>query len=151
MDIKLPRLNLPIYNFRYDSRDGKDFIFDPVRRKYVQLTGEEWVRQNFVQFLINEKNYPASRFRVETEIKVQNVRKRCDVVFYDKLMKPFIIAECKAPDVKLDQKTLDQIGAYNSSLKVKYLMITNGLSHFCFEMNYKAETYELLGDLPEYS
>ena len=151
MNLRLPRLNLPFYQFKYGEEKGQPTIFDPNRKKYLLLTPEEWVRQNFIQFLVNEKNYPASRIQLETKLQLKSVWKRTDAVVYGKRMQPQAIIECKAPDVKISQAAFDQIGVYNSALKVEYLFVTNGKEHYCCRMNYGDKSYEFLDGIPDYS
>ena len=142
------KLNLPSYNFRTRSTVGKHQIFDPIRKKFVTLTPEEWVRQHFLQFLINEKKYPASRMAVEFGLKYNSLKKRGDIVFFNKTGSPELIVECKAPKIKISQDTFDQAARYNFVLKVKYLVITNGMEHFCCLMENEAKTYQFLPDIP---
>lgn len=146
----LPQLNLPPYSPKL-KRDGqRTQIFDSIRRKYVALTPEEWVRQHFINFLVTEKKYPASLIAIETGLKYNLLQKRSDVVIYNTNSKPFVIVECKAPEVKVTQDTFDQIARYNFTLKVEYLIVTNGMNHFCCQMDYEKESYVFLKEIPEY-
>lgn len=143
-------LNLPAYNFKVKDQDGIRFIFDPIRKKYVMLTPEEWVRQNFIQFLIQDKKYPASLIAVEIGLKYNQLQKRADVLIYNKQGQPHLMIECKAPEVKISQETFHQIAAYNMSFKVNYLVVTNGMDHFCCKMDYSENTYQFLQMIPDF-
>lgn len=143
-------LNLPHYEFSVtQSKPPK--IFDFIRKKYVALTPEEWVRQNFLRFLVEEKKYPASLIFLEQTLKVYKMQKRCDAVVYDKKRTPQMIIEFKSPDVALNQKVFDQIARYNITLHVNYLIVSNGLKHFCCLINPESSSYLFLDDIPEYS
>jgi hypothetical protein len=144
-------LNLPTYSFNLKLIEQRKYIFDFIRKKFVLLTPEEWVRQNFLKYLVEEKKYPASLIIVEKEFKLNNLSKRSDAVIYNKQGNPFIIVECKAPEVKIDQKVFDQIACYNMILKVDLLLITNGLQHFCCKLDLENGTYYFLKEIPDYS
>jgi type I site-specific restriction endonuclease len=146
----MTELNLPPYKFNIRENGTRTEIFDAFRKKYVVLTPEEWVRQNFLQYMITEKKYPASLIIVEAGLKYNQLTKRADIVAYNKEGKAFLIVECKAPEVKITQDVFDQIARYNMTFKVKYLVVTNGLQHFCCEMNYNDNSYIYLKDVPEY-
>ena len=124
------KIEYPAYEPKIKEAAGKELIFDETRKKWVSLTPEEWVRQNFLQYLIQVKKYPASLIAVEKEIAVADTKKRFDIVVYDKNHKPFMIIECKEMNVALDEKTLEQALRYNINLQVKYIIITNG--SYCF-------------------
>jgi len=124
------KLNLTAYTFKLKSNEKHTLIFDNLRKKYFVLTPEEWVRQHFVQFLIDEKKYPVSLIALEKQLTINNLKKRTDIVIYNKLGDPDIIVECKAPHIKITQATFDQIARYNLKLKANYLIVTNGLEHF---------------------
>jgi hypothetical protein len=126
------KIAYPPYQPKIKTDDSKEFIFDEVRKKWVVLTPEEWVRQNFLQYLMQVKNYPASLIAVEREIVLADTRKRFDIVVYNKNHQPYIIVECKEMNVELDSKTLDQVLRYNVSLQVDFLVITNGSYCFAF-------------------
>ncbi len=147
----MQKLNLPEYSFRIKTTEGKSYIFDSLRKKYVRLTPEEWVRQNFVQFLIVEKNYSASLITVEAGVKVNNNPQRADLVVFDRSGNPALVAEFKAPEIKISQQTFDQIVRYNMQLKVKFLIVSNGLEHFCCQINYVENSYAYLAEIPEFS
>lgn len=144
-------LRLPPFPFKIINRDGKRFIFDEQRRKYVALTPEEWVRQHFVSFLRRFRGYPQGLVANETQIDLNGTRKRCDTVVYDKALHPLMIVEYKAPTVAITQATFDQITRYNMVLHVRYLTVSNGLSHYCCRIDYDRQTYSFLDDIPPYS
>lgn len=146
----MQQLNLPTYQHKIKIEGDKKLIFDIIRKKYVALTPEEWVRQNFIHYLINEKNYPASLIAVEMALKVNTVTRRCDIALYNKKGKPFVIVECKAADVKISQKTFEQIAGYNIELQVDYLIVTNGINHYCCKIDYELNTFNFLKDIPDY-
>jgi hypothetical protein len=143
-------LHFPSYSFKTKSSENKSYIWDEIRKKYVIITPEEWVRQHAVQFLIQEKKYPAMWMAIEKQFTVNGQHKRADIVVYNRSLLPHIIVECKAPNIKITQETFDQIARYNLSLEAKYLMITNGLQHFYCQMNFEKETYVFLEELPNY-
>ncbi len=129
------QLNFPEYTFKTKNETGKKRIYDIIRKRYVALTPEEWVRQHVLCFLTLSKQYPQSLIAVEREIKFNNLRKRFDVLLFDKSGKPMMLIECKAFDVKLTSQTLRQIATYNMSFKVPYLFVSNGLKHMLFVLN----------------
>ena len=145
------RLNLPEYPMKIEQEDDATWIFDPIRKKRVVLTPEEWVRQHFVQYLLHEKEVPQSLVRIEMGLRLNQLKKRGDIVVFDRSGRPVLIVECKAPDVKLDQKVFDQVARYNLALKVDYLIITNGLKHYCCRMDYPNHSYQFLESIPGYS
>ena len=143
-------LNLPQYEAKITIKDGKRQIFDILRRSYVALTPEEWVRQHFVHYLINEKGYPQSLMANETAIQLNNIKLRCDTVVYDKQLKPRAIVEYKAPTVELKQEVFVQIARYNLVLKVDYLIVSNGIKHYCCKMDYENSCYKFVNEIPHY-
>ena len=145
------RLNLPTYEIKIAQRGNKQLIFDFLRRKYVALTPEEWVRQHFVHYLVEHKGYPAGLLGNEIELNVGEKHLRCDSILYDKEMQPQMIIEYKAPTVSVTQRVFRQISAYNLLLHVDYLMVSNGLQHFCCKMDYEHQTYQFLEEIPDYS
>jgi len=147
----MQKLNLPEYSFRFKTTDGKDYIFDSLRKKFVRLTPEEWVRQNFVQFLVTEKKYSPGLITVEALVKVNNNPQRADLVVFDRSGLPALAAEFKAPGVKISQQTFDQIVRYNMQLKVKFLIVSNGMDHFCCSIDYTENTYAYLPEIPDFS
>ena len=144
------RLNLPSYETKIITEDGKHRIFDTLRKAYVALTPEEWVRQHFVHYLLSAKEYPASLMANETAINLNNIKLRCDTVIYDKNLTPRAIVEYKAPSVTISKNTFSQIARYNLVLKVDYLIISNGLKHYCCKMDYATNNYTFLLEIPDY-
>lgn len=144
------QINLPSFNANIEQRNGRPYIFDMLRRRYVALTPEEWVRQHFIHFLIDRKGYPASLLANEVSLTVGTEWRRCDSVLYDKDLQPRIIMEYKAPTVSITQKVFEQIRAYNSVLHVPYLMVSNGLVHFCCKIDYERQCSIFLKDIPHF-
>ena len=144
-------LNLPFYQFKTKIINEKSYIFDSLRKKYVLLTPEEWVRQNFVNYLIIEKKYPKSRIVNEIQIELNGLKKRCDTLVLNAELIPIIIIEYKAPSVEINQNTFDQAAVYNEKLKVDYLIISNGLQHYCFNINSNTHRYNFLNQIPNYN
>jgi len=142
------KVNYPEYSFKIKNQDDKELIFDEVRKKWVVLTPEEWVRQNMLQYLIRVKKYPVSLIAVEKGIKLGELAKRCDIVVYNKQGAPVIIIECKAMDVNLNGDTAEQIIRYNLSLPATYLIITNGV--YCTGVNRNEEGLETIQEIPEW-
>lgn len=137
-------LKFPKFQFRFKNSENKRFIFDEIRKKYVLLTPEEWVRQHVVQFLINVKQYPKSYINVEKVVKINNMNKRYDVVVFTPTGGIFLLVECKEPLVKITQTVFDQIARYNSSLNAQYLMVTNGINHYYCKLDYTNQKYRFL-------
>ena len=146
----MQKLNFPTYSFRFKNSENKVSIFDEIRKKFIFLTPEEWVRQHVVQFLLQDKRYPKSYINVEKLIKINNLSKRYDAIVYQPNGEIFLLIECKAPEVPISQQTFDQIARYNLVLKAKYLMVTNGLNHYFCQMDFENEKYVFLKELPEY-
>jgi len=144
------KLNLPEYNFKFIKEKNKLKIFDNVRKNFVTLTPEEWVRQNYIMFLINEKKVPASHIITESQLKVHELKKRTDAIIYNRKMEATVLIEFKAPDVKIETNVFEQINIYNIALKLKYLIVTNGLMHYYCQINYLSNNFEFLNDLPMY-
>lgn len=144
-------LNLPSFEVKIVINQGKRLIFDSIRKKYVALTPEEWVRQHFVNWLVTEKGYPASLMANEVQIQLNSTRKRCDTVLYDTSLRARMIVEYKSPDVEITQHVFDQITRYNMVLKVKYLVVSNGLHHYCCCVDYEHGSYRFLTEIPDYS
>ena len=145
------KLNLPDFDFKIKETEGKRMIFDVLRSKYVALTPEEWVRQHFVQYLIREKHYPQTLLGNEIQIKLNGTTKRCDTIIYDLYLNPMMIVEYKAPSVTVTQLVFDQILRYNMTLRVQYLIVSNGFHHFCCRIDYKTMQVEVLKDIPDCS
>ena len=142
------KLNLPDVALKTKLVEGNTQVFDVVRKKYFKLTSEEWVRQHFIHYLNSEKNYPFGLMGVETMVKYNNLKTRADIVLYNTSGKPNMIVECKSPTTKITQDTFDQVARYNFKLQVKYLVVTNGLKHFCCEMNYIEKQISFLKVIP---
>ncbi|MFY0714262.1 type I restriction enzyme HsdR N-terminal domain-containing protein [Seonamhaeicola sp. NFXS20] len=147
----MQKLNFSTYSFRFKSNENKISIFDCIRKKFVILQPEEWVRQHCVQFLINEKSYPKSLINVEKELIINNLKKRYDIVVFNTDGSIHLIVECKAPNIEIKQGTFDQIARYNLVLNASYLMVTNGLNHYYCQMDFEKECYNFLRDIPSYS
>lgn len=140
------KIDYPPYQPKIKTEDNREFIFDEVRKKWIQLTPEEWVRQNFLQYLIQVKKYPASLIAVEREIAIADTKKRFDIVVYNRQHQPYIIVECKEMTVTLDNKVLDQVLRYNTNLQAAYLIITNG--SYCFAFSVAGGVFESAGEIP---
>lgn len=146
----MQKLNFSDYSFRFKNSENKVSVFDEIRKKFIVLTPEEWVRIHVVQFLIQEKNYPKSLINVEKLIRINTISKRYDIVVYQPNGEIFLLIECKKPDVSINQFVFDQIARYNLTLKAKYLMVTNGLNHYFCQMDFEQERYVFLKDIPDY-
>jgi len=144
----MQKLNLPTYPFKFKMLGQITQIFDIVRKKYTSLTPEEWVRQHMIHYLIHEKSFPASLMGVEKGLVYNGLKKRVDILIYDRNARPFMIVECKAPSVKLSQNVLDQASVYNLQLHVQYLLITNGLVHYCFHLDPSGTTLKYIEEIP---
>ena len=146
----MQKLQFPSYSFRFKNSENKIAIFDEIRKKFILLTPEEWVRQHVVQYLIQDKNYPKSYINIEKLIKVNELNKRYDIVVYQPNGELFLLIECKAPEVKITQQTFDQIARYNLVLNAEYLMVTNGVNHYFCQMDFENEKYVFLKELPNF-
>ncbi len=147
----MQKLNFKDYSFRFKNSENKVAIFDEIRKKFIILTPEEWVRQHVVHYLMNEKKYPKSYINVEKIVKINDMNKRYDVVVFEPNGTINLLVECKAPEVKITQKTFDQIAKYNLILKANYLMVTNGINHYFCQMDFENEKYVFVKDLPVYT
>ncbi|MFT5103877.1 MAG: hypothetical protein ACI86C_001537 [Candidatus Latescibacterota bacterium] len=143
------KLNFPDYSFRFKSNENKPLIFDEIRKKFVILEPEEWVRQHVVHFLISEKKYPKAHINVEKLIKLNNTSKRYDIVVFNSDGSIHLLVECKAPKIKITQDTFDQIARYNMVLNATYLMVTNGLDHYYCKVDSENKRYTFLEEIPE--
>lgn len=143
-------LNLPPFDINVKKTNGKLLVFDRLRRKFVALTPEEWVRQHFVNYLISEKGYSPSLIANEIQINLNNQKRRCDSVVYNRDLQPLVIVEYKSPDVTITQDVFDQIVRYNIVLRVGYLIVSNGLSHYCCKVDYNSQTFKYLPEIPSY-
>jgi len=148
--IIMKQLNLPTYPIKITEAEGKQYIFDIVRKKYLQLTPEEWVRQHWVHYLHYEKQYPLSLISVEAGLRVNKNANRSDLLCYDRKGQKRLVVECKAPEVKITQKTFDQIARYNLTLKADFLLVSNGLSHYCCQIDLATGTWQFREDVPDF-
>ena len=146
----MQKLNFPAADIKYKTENKKSLVLDIIRRKYVVLTPEERVRQYLLHYLVNYLKYPPGLLAVETLVKIHGLNQRADVVAYNKKGEPSLIAECKAPDVKIDNSVFDQAARYNLKLGVAFLLITNGIKHYCAHLDKKQGTYKLLKKIPFY-
>ncbi|WP_430612956.1 type I restriction enzyme HsdR N-terminal domain-containing protein [Flavobacterium sp. JP2137] len=146
----MQKLNFPSFEFRFKNTKNKLAIFDIIRKKFIQLTPEEWVRQHVVHDLIYHKNYPQQLINVEKVIVINDLIKRYDVVVFKPNGSISLLIECKAPQIKIDQSTFDQIARYNLLLRADLLYVTNGLHHYYCEMDFELEKYHFLPELPNY-
>tara|TARA_Y100001934_G_scaffold109307_1_gene133919 strand:- start:6 stop:455 length:450 start_codon:yes stop_codon:yes gene_type:complete len=144
------KLNFPQFEYRFKSTENKVSIFDVIRKKFIVLQPEEWVRQHCVHYLINEKNYPKSLINVEKELNINGLKKRYDIVIFNSDGSILLIVECKSYDITINQDTFDQIARYNLALNAEFLMVTNGINHYYCQMDTEAERYQFLRDIPNY-
>lgn len=144
------KLNFPLYQIPLKNKENKTLVFDSIRKKWLKLVPEEWVRLNCIEFLINEKKISRSLISVEKEFKLNNLKKRFDIVVFNKKGEIHLLVECKAPNVKISQSVFNQITKYNLVLKSKFLMISNGINHYFFTMNFESQKIEFLKELPSY-
>lgn len=148
---KLPPLSIPLYPLRIEQReDGELKVYDELRKKSVALTPEEFVRQNYVKWLMQSMHYPASLLQNEVNLTVNGTRKRCDTIAFDREGKPLVIVEYKAPGVEITQEVFDQIYRYNLSFKAKYLIVTNGIRQYCCKVDYDRNTYFFIRNIPTF-
>ncbi len=147
----MQKLNFPKFEYRLKSTENKVSIFDVIRKKFVLMQPEEWVRQHCVHYLINTKNYPKSLINIEKELTINGLKKRYDIVIFNTDGSFFLIVECKSYTIKINQHAFDQIARYNNTLKATYLMVTNGLNHYYCQMDFKSECYSFLKDIPNYT
>jgi len=146
----MPNLNLPDYEFRLKHEEGRTLILDPFRRKYVVLTPEEEVRQRLAQYLIHEKGYPASLIQTEQTLHLNEMTRRCDILVHKPAGKPVLLAECKAPRVPVSQASFDQAARYNLVFRVPFLLVSNGLKHYCCKVDFENGKVSFLDAIPEY-
>jgi hypothetical protein len=146
----MKKLNLPQFDIKIQESNGKTEIFDALRKKYIILTPEEWVRQHFVNLLVTHYQYPKSLISLESGLKYNELQKRSDIVVYDREGKAFLLVECKSADVPLSEATFKQLSTYNFTIKSPYIAITNGLNNFCCRIDHEKGSYEYLKDLPAY-
>jgi hypothetical protein len=144
-------LNFPKFDYRFKSTENKVSIFDIIRKKFVILQPEEWVRQHCVHYLITQRNYPKSLINVEKELTINGLKKRYDIVVFNPDGSIFLMVECKAPKITINQATFDQIARYNLKINAVYLMVTNGINHYYCQMDFEKEQYTFLQDIPSYN
>jgi len=147
----MERLNLPTYDYELRNQDGRVVILDTIRKRFVTLTPEEWVRQHFVQYMINHLDFPCGLIGIEVSIPIRERHYRADIVGYDRQVVPLLLVECKRPSVKLNQDVFNQIGYYNIGFNVPYLVITNGMEHYCCLINHSDQSYQFLDAIPSYT
>ena len=143
-------LNFPTYPFKLKQESGKTFIFDELRKRFLVLTPEEWVRQHLVKFLIEEKKYPRTLIQLEGGLKLNTLRKRSDLLLFNALGEKIMLVECKAPSVKITQGTFDQVARYNFVHRVRWLVVSNGLQHFCCEVDFEKGSYAFREEIPAF-
>jgi predicted type IV restriction endonuclease len=146
----MQQLNLPQYRFKIKSETQRKYIFDNIRRRYVLLTPEEWVRQHFTAWLVSEKKYPVPLIAVEMALKTVRMDRRADIVVFSRDGKPVMIIECKAPSIRISQKVFDQVARYNMNLKVDYLAVSNGMVHYCAKLDHEERTWFFLKEFPDF-
>lgn len=151
----MKQLNLPQYSLRITGKEGAETIFDPLRKKWVKLTPEEWVRQNFVQYLVNEGKYPQGLIGIEILFKFNSLKKRVDILVHNRKGEPVMIVECKSSDINIsdfyEDKVYDQLGEYNMGFGVPYVIVTNGIVHYAFKYSQETKKYEYLLEIPLYA
>lgn len=145
------QLNLPNFDYKIKNEENQKFIFDIIRKKYILITPEEWVRQHFIHFLINQLSYSKGLLKVEGGLRYNRLSKRSDILVYDRNASPFMLIECKAPEVKISQAVFEQAALYNKTIKAEYLTITNGLRHFCCKIDHENGSYSFTKNLPPFS
>lgn len=147
----MQQLGFPDYTFTLKQDKGKTFILDPVRKKYVKLTPEEWVRQHIIKYLSESLNYPYSHMCIEKSLNVNKLSKRADILIYNEELAPALLVECKAPDITLTNRVFEQVSAYNIAFKVPWLLITNGITHYASHINYSTGKISHIDYIPEYN
>ncbi|MGN6181484.1 MAG: type I restriction enzyme HsdR N-terminal domain-containing protein [Mucilaginibacter sp.] len=147
---QLQPLQLPPYPFKITDANGRLMLFDEIRKKQVVITPEEWVRQHFVQYLINHKNYPKTLIKLEGGLRLHGMARRSDIVVFNTDGGKILMVECKAPSVSITQKVFDQIARYNMTHKIALLAVTNGLQHYYCNIDFANERYSFIEDLPQY-
>ena len=145
------KLNLPSISPKLKKESGKVWIFDIIRKKFVVLTPEEWVRQHFISYLINELDYPRSLFRVEAGLQFNKIHKRSDILVYDREGKPWMLIECKSPAIRLNQKAFNQVSVYNMSIGARFVAVTNGMVHYCCDAGHTDSPSNFLSSFPDFS
>jgi Type I restriction enzyme R protein N terminus (HSDR_N) len=146
----MDKLSLPVFDINIKEYDGKTVIFDIIRKKYLVLTPEEWVRQHFVHFLINHLGYTKALIGVEQGLKYNTLQKRTDIIVYDRLGKPLVLVECKEPSHRLNQKVMEQAMMYNKTLAAPYIIVSNGIDHSCMHVHPEKKKVEFLKEIPRF-
>ncbi|MEL6559461.1 MAG: type I restriction enzyme HsdR N-terminal domain-containing protein [Bacteroidota bacterium] len=146
-----PKLSLPEYQYKVRENNDKYYILDPLRKKYVTLTPEEWVRQHFINFLIKEKNFPKGLFRIEKMLNYHKLAKRADIIVCDRNAEPILLVECKAANQQLTQEVFNQAATYNTKIRAKTSIITNGLRHFCYQTDFSTQKISFIQNIPDFS
>jgi len=144
------KLNLPEYEFRFRQEEESRFVLDIFRKRYVMFTPEEEVRQRFARYIIEEKEFPTALIMTEYSLKLNEMVRRCDILVHKPAGHPAVLVECKAPEVKITQDTFDQVARYNLVFNVKYLMVTNGLKHYCCYLDFATRKVEFMKEVPFY-
>lgn len=144
------KLNFPEFEPKLKYKNNQTFILDSIRKKWLLLTPEEWVRQHLVNYLLTIKNYPASLISLETGLKYNSLQKRSDILVYNKAGNPFLLVECKSTEVTINQKVIDQVSVYNKSIHATFLCVTNGLKHYCWTFNKITSEFEILKQIPDF-
>ena len=147
----LQPLQFPPYPFRIVDDNGRLTLFDEIRKKHIVITPEEWVRQHFVQYLINHKGYPKTLIKLEGGLKLHGNQKRSDIVVFNSSGEKILLIECKAPSVNIDQKVFDQVARYNMVHKVALLAVSNGLKHYYCRIDFLNNSYQFIEELPDYN
>jgi len=147
----MQKLNFPVYNFKYKNTENKPYIFDIIRKGFYSLTPEEWVRQHMIHYLIQEKKYSPQLIAIEKQLNINGLKRRFDIVVFNKKLQPHILIECKAPTVPISQKTFDQANQYNWLLKAPFLILTNGLKHYICKIDFEQNKYQFLTEIPEFT
>ena len=145
------KLNLPAYEFRYRTEGEMTLVLDVYRKRFVKLTPEEEVRQRFVRYLVEEKGFPASLIMTEYSLKLNKLTRRCDILVHKPAGHPALLVECKAPEVSISQASFDQVARYNLAFRVRYLIVTNGLKHYCCQLDFETEKISFLSEIPAYA
>lgn len=146
--MSFPALLFPAYSFKIQETNGKNYIFDDIRKKYILLTPEEWVRQHLLQYLLQALHYPRTLISIETMVRMNGMPKRCDVAVWNQQKKAILLAECKAPHIAIKQAVFEQTARYNLMLKVRYCIVTNGLQLYCYQLDYENNTYAFVNQIP---
>lgn len=151
MSFKPIPLNLPAYPFKMKEEAGSLFIFDDIRKKFLLLTPEEWVRQHVVKFLIHERNFPRSLIKLEGGLKLNALQKRTDILIFDASGNRILLVECKAPSIKITQDVFDQIARYNFVHRTNFLIVSNGMQHYCCQVDFEQKSYKFLPEIPDFN